>query len=229
MKINLIIIFFLINLWSLNAQVVYVNNSYEKGEIKDGYKDSIWEYSDNHELNLKIDYSSGKIKYLAKDTSYYAIKTDTGWIYTQLDVYPRYIGSYDEIMKILTSNIDYPMDAKTRSIHGTVFISFIVNLDGHASNIEIIRDIGGGCGNEVLKAFNMVPNFWITAYKDKKYYESRFILPVKFKLGKDWGNGIVWEKESKKETKDMIQDMLLFPEAKKLDEVVISAVGFVRQ
>ncbi len=44
----------------------------------------------------------------------------------------------------------------------------------------------------------------------------------------DRGNGVVLEKESKKELQKMFNEMLLFPEAKTLEMVSITAVGVLR-
>jgi len=47
-------------------------------------------------------------------------------------------------LKFLYGNIIYPEEAKTNNTQGLVVISFIVEIDGKISTVEILRDIGDG-------------------------------------------------------------------------------------
>ena len=201
-----------------------VDNGYEKGEFVDGYKDGIWEYYDNDILILKVDYTTGKLVYLANDTSNYAIKTKNGWELSKLDIYPHYIGSNEEIVRILGMNIRYPTEAKIKSIIGTVLLGFEINLQGQVDKIKILRDIGGGCGEEVMRAFQYIPNYWLVASKDGKQYKSRYILPVKFQIGKRTKKGDKWKREPKTELIELNESKTEFSPTNYLEEVVLSAV-----
>ena len=100
MKFRIFYILFLFSISSTFSQEkVEVDNGYEKGTLVDGYKDGIWSYYDNDTLKIQIDYSKGKLVYLAKDTTKYAILTDKGWEMSKLDIYPHYLGSNEEIYK----------------------------------------------------------------------------------------------------------------------------------
>ena len=221
MKVELAILILILPILSL-GQSVNVDNSYEKGLLVDGYKKGIWKYYENNVLILKVDYTTGKLVYLAKDTLNYAIKTDNGWEFSKLDIYPHYIGSNEEILRIFSMHIRYPTKAKDRSIVGTVLLGFEVNLQGHVNKIEILRDIGGGCGAEVLRAFKYIPNFWLVARKDGKQYESRFILPVRFQIGERTSKGDVWKKEPKSKIKELNESKAAFSPTNYLEEIVIS-------
>jgi len=201
------------SIFSYGQKTQQVNNGYEKGLIADGYKKGIWEYYDNGVLKLKVDYTAGKLTFLASDTSKYAIKTKTGWELSQLDIYPHFLGSNDEIIKILVSNIRYPEKAKNGSITGTVLIGFEINLQGHVDSVKILKDIGEGCGEEVLRAFQLIPDYWLVAQKNGKQYTSRFILPVKFRIdSKDSGDNPQKEQEELKRAKALYAPTNYFPE-----------------
>lgn len=226
MKIIYLILTFTISIPTLlvGQKIEHVNNNYEKGLIVDGYKKGIWEYFDSGVLKLKVNYTTGKFVYLAKDTSKYAIETKNGWKLSKLDIYPHYIGSMNEVLKILAMNIRYPNKAINNSITGTVLLGFEVNLQGRVDSIQILKDIGGGCGKEVLRVFHMVPDYWLVARKGGKQYISRYILPVRFQIGKRTRKADIWKKETKTELKELNETKVAFSPSNYLEEVVVSAI-----
>ena len=82
-------------------------------------------------------------------------------------------------------NIRYPLEAQQNDIEGTVVVSFIVEKDGTISSPEVLRDIGGECGAEVLRiinGMNQVNLVWTPGKQDGQIVRTKFNLPVKFKL-----------------------------------------------
>lgn len=163
-------------------KVEVVNTKTEKGTITNGYKTGVWEYFDSDTLVLKVDYSKGALIYLKPDTTQYAIETENGWEFSRLDVYPRFIGSMDDFLRFYATHIIYPTKAKDDDIQGTVLLYFEINIQGHVDHIKIVKDIGDGCGDEVMSVFRDLPNYWLTAKKNGQNYVSRYILPVKFRM-----------------------------------------------
>ena len=53
--------------------------------------------------------------------------------------------------------IIYPEMAKKKKVEGQVLVQFVVEKDGSISNIQIIHDIGEGCGDEVVRAIKHLP------------------------------------------------------------------------
>ena len=231
MKLNISIIIILL-IFSMNIQgqkKIEVDNGYEKGTLVDGYKNGLWSYYDNDTLKIKIDYSTGKLIYLKKDTSEYAILTDDGWKMSKLKVYPHYLGSNNEIEAIFYNYLKYPIKAMQRNINGTVLLGFEINLQGKVDNVKIIKDIGYGCGDAVLEVFKKVPDYWLVARKGDKKYKSRYVLPVHFKIGSMNGGGdIVYKKDSKKEQKKLQKAKEQYFPARYFPKIVISAVGATR-
>ena len=83
------------------------------------------------------------------------------------------------------ANLEYPLQARLDNIEGTVVTSFVVEPDSSISNINLLKDIGGGCGNAVvglLNAFNPNNIKWIPGKKDGQDVRVRITLPIKFKL-----------------------------------------------
>lgn len=53
--------------------------------------------------------------------------------------------------------IIYPERARKKKIEGQVIVQFVVEKNGSVSNIQIIHDIGEGCGDEVVRAIQHLP------------------------------------------------------------------------
>jgi TonB family protein len=225
MKIGSILLILLLNISTFSfGQKEEVDNGYEKGLLVDGYKEGVWEYYENNILKIKVDYTTGKLVYLAKDTVSYAIENETGWEMSKLDIPPRYVGSMEELIKILAMNVRYPVKAKNRSNIGTVLLGFEINLQGNVENVKILKDIGNGCGDEVLRVFQFIPNIWLVAQKNGQNYKSRYILPVKFQIGERTSNGDVWKDEPESELEELNEAKAAYQPTNYLEEVVISAV-----
>lgn len=226
MKLVSTIAMLLLSLTTLSfGQNREVDSDYEKGLLVDGFKEGIWEYYESNVLKLKVDYTTGELVYLAKDTSSFAIKTETGWEMSKLDIPPRYVGSMEEILNILFMNIQYPEEARIQSTIGTVLLGFEINLQGHVQNVKILRDIGNGCGDEVLRVFQFIPDFWLVAQKNGMTFKSRYILPVKFQIGQRTSIGDRWKTEPKSELKELNKSKVDFTPASHLEGIVVSAIS----
>lgn len=196
------------------AQNKTIDNQYQKGTLKGGFKDSIWHYYDKPgELALTIDYSSSKLLYLKSDTSDYVIKINDQWTKSKLDVQPRYIGSMNDFRK-LQSLVRYPVRARTHETAGKFYIAFDIDTSGRAGNYQIINDIGDKCAEEVINALKKIPNYWLPAKMGEKTVPSKFILPVTFRM-------IVNDREISPK-KSRYNEL---PLAKELDELLILVKG----
>ncbi len=85
------------------------------------------------------------------------------------------------ILQWIAKNLHYPVDAKNNNIQGTVFGSFIVEMDGSISNIKVKQGVNESCDNEVIRLFKQFDT-WKPAIKDGKKVRSEVIIPVGFKL-----------------------------------------------
>lgn len=94
---------------------------------------------------------------------------------------PEFPGGLEALGKYLSENIKYPALAKENNITGRVFVSFVVEKDGHVGNIKILRDIGGGCGAEAVRVVKAMPK-WKPGKQRGKPVRSQFNLPVSFEL-----------------------------------------------
>ncbi|MBQ9474285.1 MAG: TonB family protein [Bacteroidales bacterium] len=102
-------------------------------------------------------------------------------VFVVVETMPEFPGGMDSLMAFLHENIVYPQEARVKKISGKVFVSFTVEKDGSLSDIKILRDLGYGCGNEVLRVLRLMPR-WKPGMQQGKPVRCQFTLPVMFKL-----------------------------------------------
>ena len=111
----------------------------------------------------------------------------------------------ESFYRFIARNIKYPFDARSASKQGDVYVSFQIDSIGMINNLVLINDIGGGCGQEVLRVINEIPKDYLPEASNSLY-----ILPIRFILDK------------RKNEKP--QDVKL-PTGEKLGEIVVTAIG----
>ena len=97
---------------------------------------------------------------------------------------PEFPGGEDSLYAYIARNIKYPEAAKKEKIEGRVFVTFVVEKDGQVSSAKILRDIGGGCGEEAIRVVKSMPK-WKPGTQRGNPVRFQFNLPVSFMLGKD--------------------------------------------
>ena len=97
---------------------------------------------------------------------------------------PEFPGGEDSLYAYIARNIVYPEAAKKEKIEGRVFVTFVIEKDGRVSNAKILRDIGGGCGEEAIRVVKNMQK-WKPGTQRGNPVRFQFNLPVSFMLGKD--------------------------------------------
>lgn len=78
-------------------------------------------------------------------------------------------------------NIRYPQRALNKEIQGKIFVSFIVKNDGTISDPEILKGLGFGLDEEVLRVVKMMPK-WNPGKQGGRPVKVKIIQPVIFKI-----------------------------------------------
>ncbi|MGM5631929.1 energy transducer TonB [Apibacter raozihei] len=94
-------------------------------------------------------------------------------------------GGYQHLLLFLSTNLKYPTAAVNSNIQGKVIVRFVVENNGTISNIKIIQDIGGGCGEEVVRVLQKTQSRWNSAKRNKKRVRSYYQLSILFKIPTD--------------------------------------------
>lgn len=102
-------------------------------------------------------------------------------IFSVVDEDPTFPGGMEAMYRFLTENIKYPQEAKDKNITGKVYVTFVVEADGSISNPRLLRDIGGGCGQEAIRVVKLMPR-WKPGKNKGQPVRVQFNLPVNFTL-----------------------------------------------
>ena len=92
---------------------------------------------------------------------------------------PEFPGEEQAMCEFFSKNIKYPQAAQDSNIQGKVFVQFVVEKDGSITNAVILRDIGGGCGEEALRVVKMMPK-WKPGEMRGQKVRVQYVLPVPF-------------------------------------------------
>ena len=85
--------------------------------------------------------------------------------------------------QFITDHLQYPESAKKDSIQGNVYVSFNVEREGTLTDLKVVRSISTELDYEACRIVKSMPK-WIPVMKDGIPTTARYILPVKFSLGK---------------------------------------------
>lgn len=97
-------------------------------------------------------------------------------VFVVVDTPPTLIGGMAELQK----RINYPEEAKAAGVEGRVFVQFIVDENGNATDAEVVKGLGSGCDEEAIRVVNVAK--FKPAKKDGKAVKVRYSLPVVFEL-----------------------------------------------
>ncbi len=83
--------------------------------------------------------------------------------------------------KYLETNIHYPQQALENKIEGKVTVQFTVTTDGALNEFKVIKGIGSGCDEEVIRLIKQGPK-WYPSRKGESAVDSRMRVRMRFRL-----------------------------------------------
>lgn len=89
--------------------------------------------------------------------------------------------SQKAMLAFIYKHLDYPSIARSNRIEGMVVVSFIIRKDGAVDKVEIVKDIGGGCGREVVDVIKKLESF-SPGRQGGRLVDVIYRVPVRFKL-----------------------------------------------
>jgi protein TonB len=103
-------------------------------------------------------------------------------VFVIVEEMPEFEGGAAGLMRYISQNIVYPSIPREAGIEGTVHISFVVNEQGNVEGVKVMRGMGHGCDEEVIRVVSKMPR-WKKAGKNSGHpVKVRFNIPVSFKL-----------------------------------------------
>ncbi len=133
------------------------------GSFANNQRTGVWTfYDDSSKVSFKYNYTTGMVLFSKPDTlSKYFLKlagVDTNF-YAALSQAPVFIGGAIEYNDFIAANLRYPTIAKENNIKGNVIVSFNLRETGYPENPKIIKGLGYGCDDEVLRVIKLLPRF----------------------------------------------------------------------
>ena len=86
-----------------------------------------------------------------------------------------------EMLNFIYTNLKYPAEARKANVEGMTVVQFTVKKDGSIADAKVVRDIGAGTKEEVLRVVNSFPT-WKPGKQRGIAVNVQYTLPVKFKL-----------------------------------------------
>ncbi|GAA4095449.1 hypothetical protein GCM10022392_18080 [Mucilaginibacter panaciglaebae] len=108
-------------------------------------------------------------------------RSDSTFFVGNVDIKPQFPGGIAEMRKFLSVSLRYPIEDIQQHREGKVYVQFVIEKDGHASNIHAISG-----PSETMKeaAEKVIKQFagWIPGSINNKPVRVVFTLPINFKL-----------------------------------------------
>ena len=92
-----------------------------------------------------------------------------------------YEGGQVAMYEFISQELKYPLLAKRNRIQGQCIVSFTLNPDGTMTGVRLVKQLGGGTGDEALRVTRLLK------FK-KPEYPILTSLPITFKLGASGSN-----------------------------------------
>jgi TonB family protein len=109
------------------------------------------------------------------------VKNNPEEIFTTADENPTFPGGITELYRFIAQNLKYPIEARQNKIQGKVFAKFVVRKDGSTSDISVLKGIGYGCDEEVVRIIGILPK-WNAGKQNGIPVNVYFTMPVNFIL-----------------------------------------------
>ncbi|MBO2011726.1 energy transducer TonB [Hymenobacter negativus] len=78
-------------------------------------------------------------------------------VYFTADELPSFPGGDAALLKFLSSRLNYPAAALDRHLSGKVYLTFVVDSEGHLHDPHVVRGLGAGLDEEALRLVRLMP------------------------------------------------------------------------
>lgn len=109
--------------------------------------------------------------------------TGIGHVANSIPVAAYYEGGQEAMYAFIAKELKYPVMAKRNRMQGRCIVSFTLNTDGTMQGIKLVKQVGGGTGEEALRVVHLLK------FK-KPEYPILTSLPIDFKLGVTGSNAL---------------------------------------
>ncbi len=121
--------------------------------------------------------------------------------YFPYQVNPEFNGGSANMFKYLSMNIEYPRKARENGVEGTVFVGFVVDIDGSLDMVSVKRGVSKELDAESVRVVKSMPK-WKPGLIEGEPIRVAYTLPIKFKFENPGTDGLLntlFKKKKKKE------------------------------
>lgn len=104
-----------------------------------------------------------------------------GKAFTVIEKFPAFPGGELARKKFIRENIKLSQAFVDAKMKGTVYISFIVEVDGSISNVTVVSGIGLGCDEEAVRVVKLMPK-WVPGTRKGEPIRIVLKMPITFSL-----------------------------------------------
>ena len=102
-------------------------------------------------------------------------------VFRSVEQMPQYPGGDAELMKYLSSHIQYPAMAIENNVQGRVIVQFVVTKTGDIGEVKVVKSVDRDLDNEAVRLVKKLPKF-IPGRMNGQAVNVWYTLPVQFKL-----------------------------------------------
>ena len=102
-------------------------------------------------------------------------------VYDVVEQMPSFPGGISGLRTYLNQNIRYPAEAQEICVQGRVVVSFVVEKDGHISDVTVLRSVDPSLDKEAVRVIRNMPR-WSPGKQGGEPVRVRYNVPVSFRL-----------------------------------------------
>ena len=102
-------------------------------------------------------------------------------VYDVVEQMPSFPGGISGLRTYLNQNIRYPAEAQEICVQGRVVVSFVVEKDGHISDVTVLRSVDPSLDKEAIRVVRNMPR-WTPGKQGGEPVRVRYNVPVSFRL-----------------------------------------------
>ena len=102
-------------------------------------------------------------------------------VFRAVEQMPRFPGGEAELMKYLSSHINYPTMAMENNVQGRVVVQFVVTKTGKIGEVKVVRSVDRDLDKEAVRVCKTLPDF-IPGKMNGQAVNVWYTLPVSLKL-----------------------------------------------
>jgi TonB family protein len=95
---------------------------------------------------------------------------------------PEFIGGHKALYDFIKENLRFPNPNLYCDYTGTVYIGFVVNIEGRIDEIKIKRRLGDPFNEEAIRLVKLMDGKWKAGKQNGRAVTVAYTIPIKFKL-----------------------------------------------